>query len=221
MWDAGCRRGSGARSRVAGAALLLSPRPCTDQPGRSDYLHDGFFASVRAGVALLDSHVETEPPVAPFRTRTRGIGQSAEIAVGGTPETGLVLGGSIWTARIDPTFVEGGRVVAPDDDSVKVTTARFGPFLDWYPDPRRGFHTSLTMAFAFQIESDTKGNPVRPPSLGAALAVGTGYEWFVGRDFSFGFIARVALSDTARRTAGSDERTLSLAPDLAISYTYH
>lgn len=209
------------RSCVAGAALALPPCPCAEPRNPGDYVHDRFFASARAGVALLDSHVETAPRVAPFRSRTRGIGESAEIAIGATPWSGLVLGGSIWTARIDPTFVEGGHVVAPDDDSVKVTMARFGPFFDWYPEPRRGFHTLISGALAFQIESDVKGNPIRPPSLGAALALGTGYEWFVAREFSLGFVVRIALSESARHTDGADERTLSLSPELAISYTYH
>src|ERR1041384_5058002 len=112
-------------------ALPGSPALRCEEVKPGERTHDGFFVGVRAGVALLFGHEETIPAVPPFRTSLRGVGQSAEIAVGGTPRPGLVIGGSLWTARIDPTFVEGGRTVTPDDDSVKVTTARIGPFLDW------------------------------------------------------------------------------------------
>jgi hypothetical protein len=193
--------------------------PCIPAPG--DHLHDGFFAAARAGVALFFAHEETTPDVPPFRSRVRGIGQSGEVMVGATPWPGLVLGGSLWTARIDPTFVEGGHVVRPDDDSVKVTVARIGPFLDWYPWPRRGFHTMASAAFGLQIESDVKGDPKRPAWVGVALAVGSGYEWFVGRESSIGFVARITLFDVARDAAGADDRVLSYAPELALAYTYH
>lgn len=208
-------------SELLSVAGALVPRPCEEIPHHGDRLHDGFFAGVRGGAAVLFAHVETTPNVAPFRTRVRGVGQSAELALGATPWSGIVLGGSIWTARIDPVFVERGRTVSPDDDSVKVTQARIGPFLDWYPAPRRGFHAMASVAFALGVESDVKGNPIEPPSLGAAFSIGSGYEWFVGSEFSLGFVGRIALAEVERRYGGADEWTLSVVPELAISYTYH
>lgn len=187
----------------------------------SDRMHDGFFFAARAGVSSFFGHEEATPPIAPFRTALRGVGQSAEIAVGGTPWPGLVLGGSLWTARIDPSFVEGGRTVTPDDDSVKITVARIGPFLDWYPWPRRGFHTAVAAGLGFQAESDVKGNPIRPPWLGAGVSVGSGYEWFVSSQSSLGFFARVTLFDLFRRTLGAEDSILSIAPEVAVSFAYH
>jgi len=155
------------------------------------------------------------------RTGIRGLGQSGAIDFGGTPARGLVLGGTVWTARIDPVFIEGGKSVSPDDDSVKVTQLRLGPFLDWYPNPARGFHTTVSFGLVVQIESDVKGNPLRPLAYGGALATGTGYEWFVSDVLSLGLLGRFALGSVVRQVGAASERTLFIVPELAISATYH
>ena len=71
---------------------------------------------------------------------------------------------------MDPVFVEQDRTVSPDDDSVKITLLRLGPFLDFYPEPAGGFHVVTAAALTVQVESDVKGNAVQPAALGAALA---------------------------------------------------
>lgn len=189
---------------------------CPDvDPG--EYLHDGFFARSDTGLAFFRANVSGSSS----RSGIRGLGQSAGISLGGTPERGLVLGGTVWTARIDPVFIEGGRTVTPDDDSVKITLLRLGPFLDWYPDPTHGFHTQVAVAFTAQVESDVKGNAIKPPALGAALAVGTGYEWFVVSELSLGLLGRMALGRVVRTPSEGKQDMLWIIPELALSATYH
>src|SRR5512147_287617 len=72
--------------------------------------HDGFYARSAPGLALLWAHVDGAAGV-PRRSGVRGVGQSGELALGGTPVRGLVVGGTLWTVRIDPVFIEGGRHV--------------------------------------------------------------------------------------------------------------
>lgn len=132
-----------------------------------------------------------------------------------------MVGGTVWTARIDPVFVEGGKTITPDDDSVKVTLLRLGPFLDWYPDPARGFHTQAAAAFTAQIESDVKGNPIKPAALGAALSIGTGYEWFISSELSLGLLGRLALGRVVRTPTEGKQDMLWIIPELALSATYH
>lgn len=156
-----------------------------------------------------------------MRTGVRGIGQSSTIELGGTPATGLVIGASVWVARIDPVFVDGGRHVSSDDDSVKLTQLRVGPFIDFYPSPRRGFHTTVAPSLVVEFETDTKGDPVEPLWYGAALATGTGYEWFLAREVSLGVLARFAFGTVARSPAGTTERLTFMAPELALTATYH
>lgn len=210
-------------------ALLLAAAPrsvpepsarsaCVEEPGAR--LHDGFFARSAPGVAFYRAVVE-DRGAEPRRNRIRGVAQSAVLAVGGTPAPGLVVGGLIFTARVDPEFVEENRTVSPDDDSVKLTVLHVGPFVDWYPDPRRGFHAQLALSFVAQVESDTKGNPVEPPALGGAAAFGLGYEWFLSSEFSVGGLARVAGGALERSPRDGAERMLFLIPELALTVTYH
>jgi hypothetical protein len=183
-------------------------------------MHDGFFVRSSPGLAFLWAHVDGATGVAK-RSGIRGVGQSSELALGGTPARGLVVGGSLWAGRIDPVFIEGGRRVSPDDDSVKLTALRIGPFVDFYPDPRLGFHAGAVVALVVQFESDTKGEAIEPLAYGLSLATGAGYEWFVSSDVSLGFLARFALGGVGRSTHGVSERTLFVVPELALSATYH
>ncbi len=195
-----------------------SPCPQDGDPG--ERAHDGFFARSEPGLAFFWANVSGSS--APQRrTGIRGLGQSGALSLGGTPMPGLVVGGTVWTARIDPVFVEGGKTVSPDDDSVKVTQLRVGPFIDWYPQPKRGFHTTVAAALVVQLESDVKGEPVEPEAYGASLALGSGYEWFVAKEFSLGFSGRFAFGAVARTAAGRSESTLFIVPELAITATYH
>jgi hypothetical protein len=202
--------------RVAALVLTLGSSAAAE-PER---MHDGFFARSDVGLAFYSAVVRGSGASA-GRTGIRGIGQSQAVSIGGTPERGLVLGGSLWAARIDPVFVEDNRTIVPDDDSVKITLVRLGPFLDWYPDPARGFHASVAGAFTAQIESDVKGDPIEPAALGAALSLGTGYDWFVADQISVGLLARVAFGREVRRPADGDQRMLWFIPELAFSATLH
>jgi hypothetical protein len=183
-------------------------------------LHDGFFARSEPSLAFFraivwGSGTETS------RSGIRGIGQGAGLSVGGTPSRGLVVGGTVWAASMDPVFVEAGKTATPDDDSVKVTLLRLGPFMDFYPDPARGFHLVTAAALTVQVESDVKGNPIEPAALGAALSIGPGYEWFITDQFSLGLLGRVSLGRLVRTPKEGAQHILWIAPELALTATYH
>jgi hypothetical protein len=207
-----------ALAGIAGATTPLTKGGCEAEPG--ERLHDGFFARSESGIALLSAYV-SDSGGPPFRSRVRGVGQGASISIGGTPARGLVLGGTLWTARMDPVFVEDGQDVTPDDDSVKVTLVSIGPFVDWYPHPGRGFHALASLALTVQFETDAKGNPLLPAGFGASLSTGAGHEWFLSSQLSLGILSRVALGRLHRAAADGPERTLFIIPELALSATYH
>lgn len=187
---------------------------------RGARLHDGFFVRSEPSLAFFRA-VVSGPETAPHRTGIRGYGQGASISVGGTPAPGLVVGGTVWTARLDPVFVEDGRTVSPDDDSVKVSVVRLGPFLDFYPDPKRGFHVMAAAAVSAQVETDVKGNAVEPAALGAALSIGPGYEWFIMDELSLGVLGRVSLGRLVRTPSHGEQHILWIIPELALTATYH
>lgn len=183
-------------------------------------LHDGFLLRSEPGIAFLAAHV-SDAGGSPRRSAVRGVGQSAALSLGGTPERGLVIGGTLWTARIDPVFTEDGKRVSPDDDSVKLTMLRIGPFVDWYPDARAGFHTLANLTVDVHIESDEKGDAREPAAFGGSLALGTGYEWFLASELSLGALARIAMGASVRDAPDGVERTLFAVPELLLTATYH
>lgn len=191
---------------------------CRVDPGA--WLHDGFFARSEAGISWLEATVSNSGQLH-RRSHISAIGQSSSADIGATPAKGLVLGISVWTAILDPTFVEDGKTVVPDDDSVKLTLLRLGPFVDWYPNPRRGYHFFGGGGVAVQIERDTKGKPIYPIPLGFSLSTGTGYEWFISRQLSVGFVGRFAFGWLTRMLSDTPERMLFVTPELALTVTYH
>ncbi len=207
-----------ARWALVLVALASSRAAFAADPG--ERLHDGFFARSETGLAFLWEGISGDRSI-PRRTGVRGIGQGASIAIGGTPERGLVVGGMVWTARFSPMFLEDGKTVTPDDDSVKVTLLRLGPFLDFYPDPARGFHVLGAASFTAQVETDVKGNAIKPAAVGAALTVGAGYEWFVAAELSLGVLGQVATGRAVREPSEGREHMLWIAPELALTATYH
>jgi hypothetical protein len=203
-------------------AVITAPASVPACPAEDEgaYRHDGFFLRSAPGIAgfwAIVSGWSGEPS----RTGVRGFGQSSVLELGGTPAPGLVLGGSVWTARFDPVFVEGGRRVSSDDDSVKLTQLRVGPFVDFYPWPKRGFHTLAAVSLVVEFESDTQGDAIKPVWYGASLATGTGYEWFIARELSLGVFARFAFGSLLRSSAGATEHLTFVAPELALTATYH
>jgi hypothetical protein len=209
-----------ARAPVLSAAERASDPsracPCEASPEPHARLHDGFFVRAEAGLALLQASVS-----APSRSRVRALGQASTLALGGTPARGLVVGGVLWASRLDPSFVEGGRQITPDDDSVKVTLARVGPFVSFYPDPRRGFHADASLALVLGSESNEKGKPLEPGFWGPGISFGIGHDWFIAQQFSLGVVSRAVFTRISRDSAAGPERWRTAGFELALSYTYH
>ncbi|HEX5102006.1 MAG TPA: hypothetical protein VFV94_21000 [Polyangiaceae bacterium] len=205
----------------ADPSALEAPRnaaaPCRPEDGA--YRHDGFLLRSAPGVAVLRALV-TGSVRSPRRTGVDGFGPTSSLEVGGTPARGLVVGGSLWTAVLDPVFIEDGRRVSSDDNSVKLTQLRIGPFVDFYPRPERGFHASATAALAVEFESDTKGDAVKPIWYGASLATALGHEWFIAGEASLGILARFAFGSLRRSSGGVTESLSFIAPELALTATY-
>jgi len=192
--------------------------PCQRDEGA--YRHDGLLLRSAPGLAVFHALV-TGSVQAPRRTGADGLGPTSSLEVGGTPARGLVVGGSLWTAQLDPVFVEDGRRISSDDDSVKLTQLRIGPFVDFYPRPERGFHASAGVGLVVEFESDTKGDAVKPIWYGASLATAVGHEWFIAGEASLGILARFALGSLRRSSGGVTESLSFVAPELALTATYH
>jgi hypothetical protein len=187
------------------ACLELSP---------SAYTHDGFYLRFSLGVAY-GSIVGSGPS---GRTSLSGLDAATTLLVGGTPARGLVVGGAIHSAGASGQL-EGGPL-----DGYHVTGAAiaFGPFLDWYPDPRDGWHVGLLAGIGGAQLSNAA---VSLGSTGAAAALLTGYDWWIGPQWSLGILATASAATSGRLKyddrSDSGYRVTPLAFTLEASLTLH
>lgn len=211
-----------ALTAIAAPALARGPGAAapSGECAPAPRLHDGFFARVETGLAVFRASAR-QPSAFPERTAIRGLGQSTTLAVGATPFGGLVVAGSLWAARLDPTFYEHGRWRSPDDDSVKLTWARLGALVSYYPEPRQGFHVDASAGVALAVESDEKGDPLEPGFAGPSAALALGHDWFVSTELSLGVAARATFSRVSRSHDGQREALRPEILELSLSYTYH
>jgi len=162
--------------------------------------------------------------------RTVGFASLGELTIGGTIAPGLVLGGGAYTAQLLSAHFKLARDsdgAPPSElDPELRTLALFGPFLQWYPNARRGFHVEAALGFA-AITSDSGGSRgFEEPdyqAIGAGLVLGSGYEWFIADEWSIGVLGRMM----AAVVTGEDDAEvrwvhgISTTPSLLLSITYH
>ena len=101
-----------------------------------------------------------------------------------------------------------------------------GPFVDWYPNVRGGFHAQGALGLA-TLTPRVFAHPATEKSeyiaIGGALLLGTGYEWWVADEWSIGVLAQLGV----RVLRGKDDDDLAWthvvtnSPTLCVSLTYH
>src|SRR5579883_1357374 len=122
---------------TASHALASPDDPIEQAPRPGFRTHDGFYFRASLGPAFVATA---------FRTPTSSVSTasaSGELAFGGTPSPGLVIGGAIWWTAAPSTTATQGSIALPLDALVLYGV---GPFIDWYPDPRGGLHFESGLA---------------------------------------------------------------------------
>jgi hypothetical protein len=169
-----------------------------------------------------------------------GVAALDELAFGGTPSPGVVIGGGIYGSTTpSPTLSADGAEIKAGAIGVGVV----GPFVDVYPNPQTGFHLQAAMGLALLTASEGDPQQIcfssggqtacgtgRAPAddyLGAGLGivVGVGYEGWVGDQWSIGGLARLtyasgtmsAVNDTSR----PDIKVSGVLPGALLTITYH
>jgi hypothetical protein len=123
-----------------------------------------------------------------------GLGPAYELLIGGTVGRGFVIGGGFAGQDIsnpdlslqsstDPTL--SSRLTLNGALGIGV----LGPFLDWYPDDTGGFHVGIMAGFGIIGLKDDK-------SVGGS--VWTGYDFWVGKEWSLGAELRAAAASGSR-----------------------
>jgi len=163
-----------------------------------------------------------------------------ELSLGGTLPFGLVLGGT-WFIRPLNELDYDQPEVTRGWDSTQSSLHEVAAFARYYPFPRYGLHAeALAGVVKHELRSEKRVLRSLPPSCiivplscafeaeyetitatesswGYAFGLGAGYELWIGKQWSFGFTARVQAAHTWK-----DERSYwFFLPTLGIGFTYH
>jgi hypothetical protein len=171
-----------------------SPAPA----GKSlPHRHDGWYLRMAlGGGALTDTFtVEGLGNLLPSGKAT-GASGSAEIALGYSVLPGLAVGGSLVGEQVaSPKVTYDGK----DYSTISVGTfAMFGPCIEWYPSATGGFHAGAMIGGARLTMKDSSGVVTDTQPVGGGGALGAGYEFWIGDEWSLGGALRLvgaSLSD--------------------------
>lgn len=121
-----------------------------------------------------------------------GLGWAAEAAFGWYLRPGLALALSVDVIHAPSSSAEPELSVGP----LEIDTSQhlvLGPLVDWYPDPRGGFHGQLGAGVSGFVAGRGESSNVRTSdhvAVGFGAVAGVGYEWWIASDWSLGFLAR-------------------------------
>lgn len=162
---------------------------------RVDHYHDGFYLRMSAGVGAFDTRSTADGTSA--RSTLVGAGPALDVIAGGTPLSGLVVGGGILSqmAASPSVAYSGARVEGLTSGAPKeVTTWMAGPMIDVFPDPSGGLHLGGLLGVADLGLKDTAGNHAR----GVGMSVWAGYGFWTGPQWSLGGLVRLSAIGTGR-----------------------
>lgn len=194
-----------------------APSPPSEPPKHKhgEYLHDGFYFRLGLGPGYLAGTIKDNP-----EATVGAVGLGLDLALGGTPLPGLVVGGGIYGNSVSsPTLTRGDTSA----QLASATASMLGAFADWYPDPTAGLHVMGAIGFGGAIyQANAGGTDIK--GSGFAAMLGGGYEWWIGKQWSLGAIARVMAtvpSVSPAMDSSTSWGSLEIAPAILAGITYH
>jgi hypothetical protein len=210
---------------AVGAYPAEPPPPPEPVPSDRVERHDGFY--LRAALGLGKLFGKSEPDVdSDLEFSVSGLAGLFELALGGTPAPGIVIGGGIFTSSVSETSYE----IDVDGESEEFeasgsTVGLLGPFIDVYPNPEHGFHVQGSIGFGvITADEDDEYLFDNYGGVGLGLMAGIGYEAWVADQWSLGGLIRVIYANatmTAENDDFPDMNASMLVPGILFTATYH
>ncbi len=214
-----------------GGGYEQPPAPPPPGPDLTIHRHDGFYLRLAIGGTYVWDSVRIDDRSMKFSMR--GGGLSMEVAVGGTPAPGVVVGGGLYSSTVTKLNVTevrqyGDRVENTSGDFDVSTFTLLGPMVDVFLDPNGGFH--LQAAFGLGVvglgEGDTSshttdqyGYPVDERRemtdttySGLGVMLGAGYEFWVGEQWGVGGLARLVYISASSDEAEDGDGNVDVVP---------
>jgi len=183
-----------ASSSPAPAINVVSD-PAGDHPAdaepktRGARRHDGFYLRLSLGGGSLGARGYRYDALDQRHAyEFEGNALTTEIMIGGTPAPGVTLGGAYlgnYAARRDPD-------AAGQPDSW-MSLGIVGPFIDVFPNPRRGFHFGGAIGPAGTASYDDNSEE-RAVAFGFGGSLWAGYDFWVSDQWSIGAELRLSAA---------------------------
>jgi hypothetical protein len=191
----------------------LSTPPPPAPVERTFRRHEGFYLRVGGGLGVLSADFDQDNGL---DASSGGTSLELEALVGGSPASGLSIGGGLLAG-----LQLGGEWDADDvvgETSADLTTLLIGPFADGYPHPGGGWHFGGLLGLA-SVSFDGPGGGNGSDALGVGGAGWAGYDVWVGPEWSIGAALRI---DALRATNSDDDVTISkVGGTLSVSVLYN
>lgn len=176
-------------------------------------IHDGFYLRLNAGVGFVGARFD-DGRDATGDVLLDGSDMALDLLVGGSPSPGVTLGGGVFMNLLLAADAE-----QDDNDltSRDVGILLVGPFIDGFPNPKKGWHLGGTLGLAVANMDDMgpRGDVSRTAGFGAA-AWG-GYDAWIGDDWSVGGLLRLGITRTSDRD--DDAKTAATSRSLTLMFT--
>jgi hypothetical protein len=169
--------------------------------------HDGFYLQLNAGLGYLSASDE-------FDSSMSGVTIPASLLIGGTIGPVALGGGFFGDYAPSPSASFNGEDVELED--VTMTLIGIGMFADIYPDPKQGLHFQPFVGWG-GLERSYRGDSGGSDPTGLVLALGVGYDFWVGNEWSIGPMFRMAYAPLSINDSSVD----AIAPALLATFTYH
>lgn len=184
--------------------------------------HDGFFLRMGAslGPLLMRTDVDTPGQVGDDEADYRGLTLGTDIAIGDTPLTGLVLGGTLLAATTPlPTY--DSELQGEMDEPYPLGLTAGAIFAQYYFDPTGGLYAQALAGLGAVLFLSDQGVSGGNDPAGAVLGLGGGYDVWLGSEWSFGPFARVLYATVGTEAAGAVLEADYLYPSAGVAVTLH
>jgi hypothetical protein len=206
---------SGSPGPASPAPPSAAPPPPAPELRRSGaYVHDGFY--FRVGIGPAYTGLSGSGPAGAVSLGGGGVGLT--LAIGGTLENGIVLAGIVHGANGESNNVIGSP---GGPGTVWSSLVEFAFLVDWYPDPRKGWHVDGAIG-AGDVEVDGSNGTLFGGALTGSIL--GGYDWWLGPEWSLGLLlvatggSKAALDDSSGVDTGYRLRGGSIAVEGSILF---
>ncbi len=196
--------------------------------------HDGFYLRLGLGGGRLGGSVGSNSSSELKGAFDGSFGRgslSFELNIGGTPAPGLVIGGGLWIdsaiGQPESTDLRVNGKSAPSLAFDRANIALLGPFVDYYFDPKLGWHLEGALGIAsMAVGRGTRGSDVVTQDKtmgGLGFMLGGGYEWWIADQWSLGALLRFLYVSTESNHSDAEVWVGKgyAFPEIMFGATYH